>query len=483
MTQPTIMSKTSIFILSAFLGLLGLALRPGALLGQGDLDPNAVPGPTMKSLAQIYDRTDPRSPISTLPFTISASGSYYLTGNLTAAAGGAGIIVSASNVTIDLGGFSLTGGAGLVQQQGIRVTGAESNVTIRHGTVRGWTNDGIRSSTANTGIRVDNVQAIGNAGRGIAVGNDSVVSACIALGNGGEGISGGQNCQVLSCKVGDSTSAAVAGIFFGDGATVRDCVASDCVRDGIRTGRALIAHCTATGNGDNGISTLDAGTVEACVTSANGDSGIAVAAGSSVTGCVVEANLGPAAISGGIGVSIVRCTLRDNTSSAATSQAILTGSNSQVLDCTVSNSLTTAAALTASTGMGISVAGNCTVERCNVSNSRGDGIRAGSSCRIVGNLLVGSGISTGDGASIHTTGSGNHIDGNSISGGDRGIDVDSFDSIIVRNRVRGATANYDIAAINSVGAIIVPGNNAAINGNGAVASTLGTTDPWANFSE
>lgn len=52
-----------------------------------------------------------RTPISALPFTISAGGSYYLTGNLTSA-GGDGITVTAGNVTIDLNGFAMLGAVG-----------------------------------------------------------------------------------------------------------------------------------------------------------------------------------------------------------------------------------------------------------------------------------------------------------------------------------------------------------------------------------
>jgi hypothetical protein len=53
------------------------------------------------------NNVEPRTPISSLPYTISAAGSYYLTGNLTADANG--ILVDANNVTIDLAGFSLIG--------------------------------------------------------------------------------------------------------------------------------------------------------------------------------------------------------------------------------------------------------------------------------------------------------------------------------------------------------------------------------------
>src|SRR5437868_8408613 len=87
---------------------------------QGSLTPPAAPMPTMKTLQQV----EPRTPISTLPFTISASGSYYLTTNLTGVAGSDGITISASDVTLDLKGFTMTGAGGGGTDAGISLTGS-----------------------------------------------------------------------------------------------------------------------------------------------------------------------------------------------------------------------------------------------------------------------------------------------------------------------------------------------------------------------
>ncbi len=110
--------------------------------------------PTISLLAQ-----DPRTPISALPYTISAQGSYYLTASLTAIGSSGGITISASNVTLDLNGFALVGG-GSGNVTGINVPAAQKNILIRNGTVRGWTNGGINASNATNsviqGIRLSN---------------------------------------------------------------------------------------------------------------------------------------------------------------------------------------------------------------------------------------------------------------------------------------------------------------------------------------
>jgi len=89
----------------------------------------------------------------------------------------------------------------------------------------------------------------------------------------------------------------------------------------------------------------------------------------------------------------------------------------------------------------------------------------------------------GDGAGVHATGGDNRIEGNNCTLSDRGIDVDASGNIILKNTCSGNTSNWEIAVGNSLGPIVVAGTNAAvISGNGPAASTLGSTDPNANFS-
>src|SRR5215207_11600534 len=67
---------------------IGLAL-PRSTFAQGTLTPPGAPAQTMKTL----DQVEPRKPISSLPFTITQPGSYYVTSNLVGVAASRGITV------------------------------------------------------------------------------------------------------------------------------------------------------------------------------------------------------------------------------------------------------------------------------------------------------------------------------------------------------------------------------------------------------
>ena len=99
-----------------------------------------------------------------------------------------------------------------------------------------------------------------------------------------------------------------------------------------------------------------------------------------------------------------------------------------------------------------------------------DGIEARDECRIIGNQCEGNGFD-GDGAGIRTFDEHNHIEGNHVVGNDRGIDVDSSSSIIIKNTASNNTINYSIVAGNHVGQIIVnPGFG------------FSSSNSWANFA-
>ncbi|MEZ6164179.1 MAG: hypothetical protein R3B67_07050 [Phycisphaerales bacterium] len=98
---------------------------------------------TMRTLQQV----EPRMPIGldTTPgdanstFKITQPGSYYLTGNIVGVVGKSGIEIAASGVTIDLGGFNLSGNGPSVVTHGINYSVASLNsVTLLNGTISNW---------------------------------------------------------------------------------------------------------------------------------------------------------------------------------------------------------------------------------------------------------------------------------------------------------------------------------------------------------
>src|SRR5437868_13887701 len=97
--------KTSHLFLCTTSALLLSTLNPqlSTTFAQGNLTPPGAPAPTMKTL----DQVEARIPISSVPYTISASGSYYLTTNVTATVSNA-ITIAASGVTLDLNGFTIS---------------------------------------------------------------------------------------------------------------------------------------------------------------------------------------------------------------------------------------------------------------------------------------------------------------------------------------------------------------------------------------
>jgi len=116
--------------------------------------------------------------ISYLPYNINASGTYVLSNNLTVN-GGNGILVNASNVTIDLSGLTLTqsqAGNGV----GINIPSGMSNVRVQNGTITGFYFGVLFQS--GSGDSITNVQLL-NINYGVYVlANDSLIENCNIVG-------------------------------------------------------------------------------------------------------------------------------------------------------------------------------------------------------------------------------------------------------------------------------------------------------------
>jgi hypothetical protein len=236
-----------------------------ACFAQGSLTPPGPPAPTFKTLQQV----EPRTPISSLPLTITAAGSYYLTTNLTGAAGANGITVAADNVTVDLNGFSLLGVAG--SGSGLICSGPRTRLVVRRGVVRNWGTNGLDASLAQDGdfeelafilngqsglkagqhSRISRCTAHTNAASGIVTSDKCIVKDCQAVVNGANGIGAGSYCVVTECVTGGN---AFNGIAVNHASVVRDCVAEFNASNGVYVaGSAVISGCTAVNNTQSGI--------------------------------------------------------------------------------------------------------------------------------------------------------------------------------------------------------------------------------------
>jgi len=178
--------------------------------------------------------------IKALPYTISSSGFYYVTKDLTCQSKiEHGITITADNVTLDLMGFSLIGPGGKGTYDGIYMNG-QSNVEIRNGTVRNFRRHGIHEfNTAGTSHRTINIRARGNGYRGISLlGKGNLVERCAAVGNG------------------------YYGIYTGIGSTVTGNICYDNVNNGIHTNNgSTITGNTCYSNSGRGISAASGSTV------------------------------------------------------------------------------------------------------------------------------------------------------------------------------------------------------------------------------
>jgi len=223
----------------------------------GDLTPppGAV-GPTFKTIAEV----EPRIAISSVNtpgdadsvFKIIQPGSYYLSGDVAGIAGKHGIEIVASNVTVDLMGFSLRGSEGSLG--GVRVTQANAeNVALRNGIVSGWGLAGVDLAAGldNVGCIVEHVQSTGNLGVGINASSRAIIRHCSARGNGTMGISTGVRSLIEQSL---AEGNAISGISAGFGTMVRACTSTRNEREGISTANACqVIECSVIENNGDGV--------------------------------------------------------------------------------------------------------------------------------------------------------------------------------------------------------------------------------------
>jgi hypothetical protein len=272
----------------------GVAALAGALslsTPAGDLDPPGSPTPT--------PGPEPRTAISeestpgddTALFRIATAGSYYLPADIagTPLMGKSGIVIEASDVTIDLGGFALLGfetGLPTLSLSGILASGEIENITILNGTVRGWGQAGMDLSSA-TGTNVVSVVSRDNGEEGILCGPGAAIRSCTVQSNGGAGIHAATDSQVTNSVARDCAP----GITAEAGSIVEACVASSNTSEGIRGFGATISRCRSDGNAGRGFVLHGGMLVESAATS-NATHGVEAYADFVVLNSVFQQNSG-----------------------------------------------------------------------------------------------------------------------------------------------------------------------------------------------
>jgi parallel beta-helix repeat protein len=239
---------------------VGLAMFAAAMLGLA-ASAGAVDGTIDINMAVVNEggSASPCGSTAGFPCTISVSGSYRLSGNLTVPASKDGIDVTANNVTIDLNGFSITApGSSSTTPLGINATN-QAIVTIENGSVIGF------GTGVMTGVFciVRNLHADGN-GSGINVGQASLVEGCTAN-NAINGIVAGNNSRIHGCTINNAPPAGIDAISCGSACAISENTVNGFESNGIASTAGSVISGNTVGSNAVGIACSASG----CLISGN----------------------------------------------------------------------------------------------------------------------------------------------------------------------------------------------------------------------
>jgi hypothetical protein len=425
------MKKTAIvFRMFAVVGCAAVWC-PDSVLAQPSLLP---PGPPTAPSGRMGVRTEIRS----LPYTITAPGSYYLASTLfQTIAGSPGIIIDASEVTIDLMGFALIG-LGSPGDDGIAFGpgGPYRDVTIHSGFIAFWGGDGLDSITSGfgpiPGMHVWELTAYENDGEGIRIGPGSIVRHVISSNNTLAGIYVDRKCKVTNAV---ATLNGGPGMITGPYCHVSDSVGSANASDGIVLGpQNVLIGSTFDNNGSNGVILSLSSRVTDCTASENG----------------FGFGFGSGFFAGGDGNVLGGCAAYNNFNSGFDSIVAPPFGGSSVHDCFASfNGF--------GSGIGDGFTNFRTVSGCTANGNSDNGIEVMANGHVFKNTCEGNGANgieaLADGNAIEE----NHVVGNVLVGITTIANPGPGGNLATRNRahINGAGAYAFAGALDTTGMVIV----------------------------
>ena len=281
---------------------------------QGSLTPPpGVPAATMKTLDQVEARKPVQSLAAAAPYTISQPGSYYLTGNITVASGDA-IVIASDDVSLDLNGFTIRSTlAGSFSGTAIKVSGAHSRLTVRHGSIVSGTTVpasgapvkmgfayGFAGTAGITQALVSEVHIIGIATDGINITSQGLVERCTARNCGGFGISAdnirdcsGDNCynpgiyaleNAVNCA-GSSTES--TGMYSAGNAL--NCTGTSTSGNAFSRGLSAFNASNCTGLSAKGTGLVCGGNANNCLGKSTAANGVGMQVGGTASFCMGDA--------------------------------------------------------------------------------------------------------------------------------------------------------------------------------------------------
>jgi hypothetical protein len=181
------------------------------------------------------------------PVSLTQPGSYRLDSNLEVPANLTGIAINSPDVTVDLNGFHIDGND--VGSYGLTGTATAHAITVRNGTIRAFTFDGILGN--GEFWVVEDVRALNNHrdGIGLASSDWARIINSLAVGNTRDGIRCGSSCFVEANQIARNSN----GLTAGTSAIALHNIITENTLDGIRSVSGVIEGNNISLNGARGL--------------------------------------------------------------------------------------------------------------------------------------------------------------------------------------------------------------------------------------